>query len=200
MGFSNSKNKTPKKAKTTEKKEKNELFKINEVIKKEGTNEKNNIVKECLLEVSPFEKIDQHISNISKSICKIQIITKKENDDLERKFGTGFLLNFRIDQELFYCLMSNEHVINKDILNNNNINNAIYIYYDNEFKIANINVDVKKRYIKSFIDFCLDITVVEILDKDNISKDYFLFPEQENEKNTLIGFSNRNKLKYTSWM
>ena len=190
MGFSNSKNKTPEKAKTTENKEKNELFKINEVIKTEGTNEKKNTVKECLLKASPFEKIDQHISNISKSICKIKIITKKENDSLERKFGTGFLLNFRIDQELFYCLMSNEHVINKDIINNNNnINNIIYIYYGNEFKIVDINVDVKKRYIKSFIDFCLDITVVEILDKDNISKDYFLFPEQEIEKNTLIDFS-----------
>ena len=37
----------------------------------------------------------------------------------------------------------------------------------------------KKRYIKSFTDIGLDITVVEILDENNISKGYFLFPELE---------------------
>ena len=37
----------------------------------------------------------------------------------------------------------------------------------------------KKRYIKSFIDIDLDITVVEILDEDNISKEYFLYPQFE---------------------
>ena len=78
---------------------------------------------------------------------------------------------------MFYCLISNEHVIKNDIIKNNNI--IIYIFYDNEFKYANIKLGNKKRYIKSFIDIELDITVVEILDEDNISKDYFLFPELE---------------------
>ena len=44
----------------------------------------------------------------------------------------------------------------------------------------------KKRYIKSFIDNELDITVVEILDEDNISKDYFLFPEFEHKINNKL--------------
>ena len=33
--------------------------------------------------------------------------------------------------------------------------------------------------MKSFTDIGLDITVVEILDEDDISKDYFLYPESE---------------------
>ena len=52
----------------------------------------------------------------------------------------------------------------------------------------------KKRYIKSFIDNELDITVVEILDEDNISKDYFLFPENE----TIINNSLINNRIYIS--
>ena len=78
-------------------------------------------VKECMLEHSPLIKIDRNISNVSKSICKIKIETP-----LGTKYGTGFLLRFYIDQESFYCLVSNEHVISNDIINNEN---NIYIYH-----------------------------------------------------------------------
>ena len=151
----------------------NKEIKINEPIKMTEIKNKNNRVKESIIETSqPFEKIDCDLSNISKSICKIKIEIKSETI-----IGKGFLLKFYIDQELFYCLISNEHIIKNEIIKNNNI--IIYIFYDNENKCANIKLGNKKRYIKSFIDKELDITVVEILDEDNISKDYFLFPETE---------------------
>ena len=67
--------------------------------------------------------------------------------------------------------MSNEHVITKNAIENNGI---LYIYYDNEFKNIKIKLDQNERYIKTFRDIHLDITVVEILDKDKIYKDYFL--------------------------
>ena len=53
-------------------------------------------------------------TNISKSICKIKIETQFNNI-----IGTGFLLKFWINQECFYCLVSNEHVIKTDLINNN---------------------------------------------------------------------------------
>ena len=62
-------------------------------------------VKECMLETSPFIKIDSNVSNVSRSICKIKIETP-----FGTKYGTGFLLRFTIDNEAFYCLVSNEHV------------------------------------------------------------------------------------------
>jgi len=124
----------------------------------------------CRLE--PFKKIESYLSNISKSILKIEIDTRSG-----KIIGAGFLLKFYIGQELFYCLISNEHVIKDDIIKNNSIINIIY--YDNESKKGNIKLKNKKRYIKSFIDIGLDITVIEILDEDNISKNYFLFPESE---------------------
>ena len=154
--------------KSKEKMKTNEHIKIEETIKTMQTNEKTRRVKERFIQSSPFEQVDRYISNVSKSICKIKIPT-----NIGTIFGTGFLLKEYIAQELFYCLMTNEHVITKDIINKDT---TVYIYYDNEFKMVNIKLDEKERYIKSFKDIGLDITVVEILDKDNIYKDYFLSP------------------------
>ena len=73
--------------------------------------------------------------------------------------------------------------MSKNIILNNSL---IYIYYDSEFKVANLKLVEKERYIKNFRDIGLDITVVEILDKDGVSKDYFLYPEREITYDKLI--------------
>ena len=149
-----------------------EAIQINKDIKINENKNKNDRIEECILKTiqtsSPFEKIDRHLSNVSKSICKIKI---------GNIIGTGFLLNFRIEQEMFYFLISNEHVIKNNIIQKINI--IINISYNNEFKYTKIKLGNKKRYIKSFIDIDLDITVIEILDEDNISKEYFLRPQLE---------------------
>ena len=75
---------------------------INEVIVNNVTKMHDNITKK----VSTFEEIDRQITKVSKSICKIEIETQ-----LNTKKGTGFLIKFRIEQEDFYCLLSNQHVI-----------------------------------------------------------------------------------------
>ncbi len=116
-----------KKKNQNDKKEKediklNQQINTNEVKEISEINKNSYRVKECMLENSPLIKIDRNISNVSKSICKIKIETP-----LRTKYGTGFLLRFYIDQEAFYCLVSNEHVIIKYIINNDN---NIYISYD----------------------------------------------------------------------
>jgi len=153
--------------KLTNRKESFEDDKINCPIKIIETKNKNNRIKECILEnSSPFEKLDSNLSNVSKSICKIKIRT------IDKKIitGSGFLLKFNFNQELFYCLISNEHVIRNDIIRNNNI---IHISYDCEFQHANVKFESNKRYIKSFTDNDLDITVVQLLDEDKIPKEFF---------------------------
>ena len=70
----------------------------------------------------------QNLFFASKSICKITIETK-----LEIIIGAGFLLKFYIDQEMFYCLVTNEYVIKNDIIQNNY--NIIFF-----FMIMNLNV------------------------------------------------------------
>ena len=113
----------------------NEIIKKNELIKINEINKKNNRIKECIIEESKFEPIDSYITNVSKSICKLKI-----KNGIQNILGTGFLLKFYIDQECFYCLISNEHVITQNIINNNN--NIIYIYYDSEYKVANIKLNI----------------------------------------------------------
>ena len=157
----------------------NNYINIGGQINKYEIKSNNNRIKECLINMTntsvAFERIDPHISNVLKSICKIII-----NLPQRTVFGTGFFLRINISQERFYCLISNEHVITNEIINNNN---SILISFDSEFKKALIKLDSKKRYIKSFIDKHLDITAVQILDEDNISRDYFLIPEIEERIN-----------------
>ena len=114
-----------------------------------------------------FIDLDPNTEKIlSKKICRIVIETKKG-----RQIGTGLILAFPIDLEWFYCLITNDHIINNESINNNNI---INISYEKE---VNIKLDKNKRYIKSYRDKNLDITVVQILEDDNISKECFLLPE-----------------------
>ena len=111
-------------------------------------------------------------------MCEIKLDTYNETIK-----GLGFLLKFWINHEIFYCLISNDNIIKKEIISNNNI---ISMHFNNELKSQNIKANGKKRYIKSFIDYGLDISVIEILNEDNISKDYFLFYEYEADNKRLI--------------
>ena len=112
-----------------------------------------------------FKELNPDASKeLSKEIFSIKVETKRG-----RKIGNGFILSFPIDLEWFNCLLTNDHIINNESINNNNIVN---IFYEKE---VNIKLDKNKRYIKSFKDKGLDITVLEILDEDNISKKYYLF-------------------------
>ena len=150
---------------------KNEIFEKNGKILLNQENKINNDrIPEVLIKFSPFEKLDNKITNVSKSICKLKIENILPNG-IQTIFGTGFLLKFRIELEPFYCLISNEPVITKNIINNSN--NNILIKYDSEFKIANIKLDKNIRYIKSFENIHLDITCVEIIEEDNINRDFF---------------------------
>ena len=81
----------------------NQIIKTNETKKISEINKNCERIKEYMLVNSPLIKIDNDITYVSKSICKIKIETT-----LEIKYGTGFLLRFYIDQETFYCLVSNE--------------------------------------------------------------------------------------------
>ena len=132
----------------------------------------------------PYLELEPDISKVlSKHICRIVVETQ-----YGKITGTGFFLAFPINSELFYFLITNNHVIKDESINNNKI---IYISYE-EYKTASIKLNKNKRYIKSFIDKKLDITVVQLLDEDNISKKYFL----ETEPDDLINNELINKEIY----
>ena len=160
-------------------------------------NNANNRIQDSKIKENNESKIIKD-SNISKKICKIKIETQIGNK-LETKIFTGFFLKFNIDQDIHEYLVSNAHIITKDLID---INKIIYISYDNEMKGTSIKLNGQKRYIKNFKDFGLDITVVEIKEDDNVLEDYFLFPNEENiinenlinSKIFIINFQNGGEL------
>ena len=68
-----------------------------------------------------------------------------------------------------------------------NNKNTIQVSYNIEKKNINIKLDQNERYIKTFKDNQVDATVIKILPKDDIYKDYFLEPELGYDNNNLIG-------------
>ena len=168
MGICESKKNTPEQNEVQEKTYATKIDKPIESFQMKETSQEYKRINECIVQnkSEPFEKLDRKVMNVSKSICKLKIETISKTI-----IGTGFLLNFLIDQERFCCLMSNDHIIEQEIINNkNNIN----ISYDNEFKVVNIKLDTSKRYIKSFIEEGLDITAVEILEEDKKERLFFM--------------------------
>ena len=116
---------------------------------------------EALIKDSNLEPID-FLYNACKSLCKIEIY---------QKIGTGFFLKTEKGNKTFYCLISCEHVISE-----NNINNKVRmgIYYDTDNKNLQINLDSQKRFIRNYKYLGLDATVVQILEEDKINEAFFL--------------------------
>ena len=114
----------------------------------------------------PLNSIDLNIYNVIKSVCKI--ITNEGT-------GTGFLIKLYRNKKEFYCLMTNEHLITKNMIN---LKEKIIIYYDGQNKRNEIILDINKRYIKDYRnkDNDLDIIIIEIIKEDNINEQYFLLP------------------------
>ena len=150
---------------------------------RENNFKSNNYINEIKVENVIEPKIKELIpqtktNNISKSICRIKIETNIYNQK-----GIGFFLNFYIGQECFYCLILNKKVTN----NKKNIKvNNIIVYYEDGSKYINIRLNQNNRFIKSFEESDLDITVIEIIKDDNITENYFLFPVEENISNNKL--------------
>ena len=99
-----------------------------------------------------------------KSICKISKLNE---------ISFGFLIKFFKKDKDFYCLMTNEHTITQEMIKKKE---KITFYYDNDKIVKEICLNPNERYIKDFHDMNIDATVIEIISKDNIDKNYFLLP------------------------
>ena len=128
---------------------------------------KGNKKPEILNPDNPLQKL-KPIAKPSKSVCKLIIPPNQ--------LGSGFLIKFFKGEEPFYCLMTNEHVVTKKMVENKI---KIDVYYDSEDKNKEIVLNSDERFIKDFKDITIDATVIQILPKDNISNDYFLLPQKD---------------------
>jgi len=124
------------------------------------------IIKNCQIKASPV--IPEDISKIlKKSTARIEFNEKK-------KSSTGFFMKINIKGENFNFILTCNHSITQEEIDSKL---QITIYFgkkENEEKIV-IILDDKKRLIKTYED--LDITLIQILKKDNIKEKRFLFPD-----------------------
>ena len=122
-------------------------------------------------EIIPIDKeFDIRLIDVYKSICKITYEIGK--DKVEN--GSGFLIKLPKDGEEIYCLMTNHHVITKEMIDSKK---TFKVEYEFRKKSISIKLDPNgKRFIKS--DKTLDFTIIEI--DDLIGKEYFLSPDTKN--------------------
>ena len=130
-----------------------------------------NEVKIIKSEIIPIDKkLDMRLIDVYKSICKITYEIKKN----ELKKGSGFLIKLPKDEEEIYCLMTNHHVITKEMIESKK---TIKVEYKFKKKSIEIKLDPNgKRFIKS--DPTLDFTIIEV--GGLIGKEYFLSPNTKN--------------------
>ena len=127
-----------------------------------------------------YKPVPMEIANkLSKSICKITYI----NMNNQKIYGTGFFMIYNS----LKCLISVNHVITSNLINKN-----IEIEIYNKKKI---NIELNSRYIK-FYKRPIDISVIEIKEKDGIDKEIEYLNHDINYK--VIGYSKYKEMEVIS--
>ena len=124
-------------------------------------------INETIIKGSSIDKIDKHLYTVCKSACKIIV---------SNTISSGFLIKLFRGNNPFYCLMTCEHFIEKEAIKSKE---KIEIYYDNEQKQKEIELNENKRYIQNYLYLNIDVIIIEIIKEDNINKKYFLLPNLE---------------------
>ena len=104
------------------------------------------------------------IDKLSDTIVRIE---------LNKKISTGFFMKINKNHNF---LLTSAHLISQ-----NNIDSkiTIKIFYEKDKKELEkeLKLDCNKRFIKSFEDKGLDVTLIEIIPEDNIPEDKYLYPD-----------------------
>ena len=138
------------------------------------------IINEALINNNMIQM--DNVYDICKATIKIKIETKTN------RIGSGCFLKFERNNKDFYCILTNQHIIQPNMVQNKE---EILIKYDNEKKYFNIKLDKTERIIECFQDndsVQIDVTLIEIIEKDNIDDSFFLYPniDYNDNKDQLI--------------
>ena len=112
------------------------------------------------------------MNNILK-LCKstVRIILPNKGE------GSGFFIKFLRNKKDYHCLMTNEHIISEELIEQKS---EIAIYYNNLKEVFIFKLDKQERIIIFFKETLnIDLTVIEILEKDNINEEFFLDPSYQ---------------------
>ena len=117
-------------------------------------------VNQELIKDSALIPINDFLYEVFRSICKILI---------KGKIASGFLIKLFKNDEPLYCLMTNEHVLTSEMIENQE---EIEIYYDNQRKRNKIKLNKEKRFIRDYKFLNIDAIIVEILTKSLFLKKF----------------------------
>jgi len=149
----------------------NNNFQPNKEINFGGYEDDSSRNEQAVIMRSDLIPLPPSIVNVSKSLCKVYTPFAR---------ASGFLIRLFKGGEEFFCLMSNEHVINKKLIEQQA---KIKIKYDGENKYNEFHLKSYRRFIRHFRDMGIDATIVEILPEVNISRNYFLYPNLDYMQN-----------------
>ena len=110
-------------------------------------NQKDQRKNENIIDGSQIRSIDSCLFEVCPSICKIIYPTEEGNIK-----GTGFFIKLYKRNKPLFCLMTNEHVITKEIIEKQI---EIEIFYYNGKKRIIILLGEKDRFIQSYQEFVL---------------------------------------------
>ena len=129
---------------------------------------------ECEYIIKDEAKLNNPINPIDKTM-KVAKGTVKIELSNDKGLASGFFLQLKRNNKNFYCLMTNAHVVTKDMIKNKE---KIKIKYDIEEKELNLELNEEERIIiNCYEGFGYDISIIEIIPKDEIKdKTYFLEP------------------------
>ena len=112
-----------------------------------------------------MDKIKEQMINC---ICRIKI----------GKQGTGFFIKFKDRNNNFIkVLMTNYHILGIDILNKDNDRILYYIYNNKSKEEDHTILDLKDR--RKYFNEILDITIIEIKERDGINENQYSELEED---------------------
>ena len=134
--------------------------------------DENERIDQFIIEGSEMRSLAVLI-DVAKSICKIKYINK--NNKIIN--GTGFFIKIerKDDNNPLFCLMSNEHVISKEIIESKT---ELEIFYDNQHQKIKVVLDKDLRFIRDYRYLNIDAVIVEIFPEE-VQQNYFLLPNIE---------------------
>jgi V8-like Glu-specific endopeptidase len=115
--------------------------------------------------------IPEEIADVlSNSIVRIEYPI----DSSKISISTGFFIKLKIKEKSYHFLFTCEHSLKEEQIQSEI---TIFLYFGKAKKerLLKMRLDQKERFIKAYKD--LDITIIQILPKDNISEDKFLLPD-----------------------
>ena len=133
-------------------------------------------IPQCLIKgANPSLLPKKMIDKLSETIVRIELLV----ESAKKKISTGFLMKINLQEKKNNFLLTCAHSISQQNIDSKM---KIKIFYEkknikNEEAENEIELDINKRFIKSYKNIGFDTTIIEIIPEDNIPEDKYLYPD-----------------------